>query len=196
MAGVATGDYTPPLMSTTGEFGSLRHLAERFHGALSSAGPPSQDERWALDQLLPAERELWHRMSGADRRHAIAVARESLRLLDDAGVSPSRDVVAAALLHDVGKIEAQLGTFARVAVTVAALAVGRGRLARRSGGRTTGWRARARLYVTHDRVGSELLRSAGSEPFTIAWTEQHHLPPDRWTVDPELGAILKAADGS
>ena len=50
--------------------------------------------------------------------------------------------------------------------------------------------------MTHDRAGGELLRSAGSEPFTIAWAEQHHFDPERWTIDPRLGAILKAADGS
>ncbi len=36
-----------------------------------------------------------------------------------------REVVAAALLHDVGKIEAGLGTWARAGVTFAAMAVGR-----------------------------------------------------------------------
>jgi putative nucleotidyltransferase with HDIG domain len=135
-------------------------------------------------------------MSGPDRRHAVGVAREALRRCEQAGVSPGRDVVAAALLHDVGKIEARLGTFARVAVTVIALVVGRERVARWSGDRTGGWRARAGLYVTHDRVGADLLRAAGSEPLTIAWAEQHHLPEARWTVDPDLGAILKASDES
>ncbi len=184
-------------MSTTEEFGSLRHLAERFYGALSSAGPSSATEQWALEQLLPGERDLWRRMSGPDRRHAVGVAEECLRLSASAGVPPTRDVVAAALMHDVGKIEAGLGTFARVAVTLAALVLGRGRLARRTGDEAAlDWRARARLYVTHDRVGGELLRSAGSEPLTIAWAEQHHLAPERWTIDPGVGAILKAADES
>ena len=91
-------------MSTTGEFGSLRHLAERFYGALSSAGPSPAEEQWAIDQLLPGERELWRRMSGPDRRHAVAVAQESLRLFADADIAPGRDVVAAALMHDAGKI--------------------------------------------------------------------------------------------
>ncbi len=52
-----------------------------------------------------------------------------------------------------------------------------------------------RLYLTHDRVGGELLRQAGSEELTVAWAEQHHLPAREWTVERRLGEALKAADG-
>jgi hypothetical protein len=179
-------------------FGSARHLAERFFGALSKAGPAAEDERWALDQLLPGERELWLRMSGPDRRHAVLVARETLRRLLGEGIEPGRQVLAGALLHDVGKIEAQLGTFARVGVTVAAVVLGRERLAssREAHARRSGLRSGARLYLAHDRVGGELLRGAGSDPFTVAWAEQHHLDRERWTIDRQIGDALKAADGS
>jgi HD domain len=184
-------------MRSTTEFGSVRHLADRFFGALSSAGPPVDDERWALDQLLPGERELWRRMSGPDRRHAIGVAREVARLLEDADLPLDRPVVAAALLHDVGKVESQLGTFARVGATLAGLVGGRERVAR-SAVRPpeSRWGNGTRLYLAHDRLGGELLRSAGSDPFTVAWAEEHHLPEGRWTVDSRLGEILKAADRS
>jgi hypothetical protein len=69
-------------MGLAGEFGSWRHLAQRFAGALSPAGPAPADEAWALARLLPGEQELWRRMSGPDRRHAVGVARDTLRLLD------------------------------------------------------------------------------------------------------------------
>ena len=107
-------------------FGSWRHLAGRFFGALSPAGPAQSDEEWALSSLLDGERDLWRRMSGPDRRHAVDVARETIRLLGPG--EPPREVVAAALLHDVGKVESGLGTFARVGVTLAAMAGGRSRL--------------------------------------------------------------------
>jgi hypothetical protein len=35
---------------------------------------------------------------------------------------------------------------------------------------------------------------AGSDPLTVAWTREHHRPEAEWTVDPDLGAALKAAD--
>ncbi len=126
------------LMATSGEFGSLRHLAGRFFGALLPFGPPQPDERWAQDHLLAGERTLWQRMSGADRRHAVGVARRTVDELAQAGPPPepaSRAVVAAALLHDVGKVEAGLGTWARAGVTFAAMAVGRDRIVSWSGAR-------------------------------------------------------------
>jgi hypothetical protein len=95
-------------------------------------------------------------------------------------------VVAAALLHDVGKVESGLGTFARVGATLVAAGVGRKRLARRSG--------RLGRYVRHDALGGDLLEAAGSDPLTSTWAREHHLTKDRWTVDPEVGAALKAAD--
>jgi len=164
-------------------FGSLSHLAGRFFGALSPAGPPRADEDWALDRLLAGEQALWRRMSGQDRRHAVAVARRAAALLERDATAADRPVLAAALLHDVGKVEAGVGTLARVAVTCAAVAVGPARL-----------RGRARRYVEHDRIGGELLRAAGSDPLTIAWAEQHHLAADRWTIDRRIGGLLRQAD--
>jgi hypothetical protein len=175
------------------EFGSPWHLATRFFGALSPAGPAATEEAWALDQLLPGEIVLWRQMSGPDRRHGVGVAREVARLLDDGGPPPTRAVLAGALLHDVGKVQSGLGTFARVGVTLAALALGRDRLT--DDGPRGRRRAQVRDYLTHDRLGGQLLRGAGSDSFTVSWAEQHHRDPTRWTVDARLGRALKAADG-
>jgi hypothetical protein len=159
------------------------HLVRRFLGSLRPGGPPPADEAWARDVLLVGERELWARMSGADRRHAIGVARRTEAAL---GSRATRPVLAAALLHDVGKVESGFGTFARVGVTVAAGVIGHERLSRGEG--------RVGRYVRHDRVGAELLVAAGSDRLTVAWTREHHSPEDSWTVNPEVGAALKAAD--
>jgi hypothetical protein len=177
-------------------FGSMRHLAGRFFGALSPAGPSTADERWAREHLLPAECDLWQRMSGPDRRHAVGVAREAVELLARAGEDPRREILAAALLHDVGKVEAHLGALARTVVTIAATLLGRMRLDLSSDRMAAGgWPARAGLYLTHDRVGGALLRDAGSDPLTIAWAEQHHRKPEQWTIGRQIGALLKSADG-
>jgi HD superfamily phosphodiesterase len=94
-------------------------------------------------------------------------------------------VVAAALLHDVGKVDSGLGTLARVPATLVGL------LARERAVRGGGRVAR---YLRHDAIGAELLRSAGADPRTATWAGEHHLPPDRWTVPPAAGEVLKAAD--
>ncbi len=184
-------------MRSSRGFGSWTHLAGRFFTALLPIGPPPADEFWALDQLGTGEQALWQRMSGPDRRHAVGVARDTIGLLgpDQA----RRDVIAAALLHDVGKVESSFGTLARVGVTLAAIAMGRSRLLRWAGeplhnGRPS-WRARVGLYLTHDRLGAELLERAGSQVLTVSWAAEHHLAPERWTIDPTIGAALKAADG-
>jgi len=184
-------------VGASGGFGSWRHLSGRFFTALSPLGPTPADESWALDHLLEGERALWRRMSGPDRRHAVGVARDTIRLLGP--TEPRQEVIAAALLHDVGKVESSLGTFARVAVTLAAIALGRARLLRwagePSGGGRPSWRARVGLYLTHDRLGAEMLEHAGSQALTVSWALEHHLAPERWSVDATIGAALKAADG-
>jgi len=212
-------------MNTAG-FGSLRHLGERFVMSLSPLPPSVADEAWAIRWLNPGERDVWARQSNADRRHAIGVARTVASWLGDAdGSGVAREVLAAALLHDVGKIACGLGTFARVGVTVVASLLGRDAVAAWAGGPGSGaawaggpdpvfagivqpgseagggssgslrWKQRAGLYVTHDRLGADLLVAAGSAPFTVTWTRAHHQPEETWTLDPALTAVLKAADG-
>lgn len=118
------------------------------------------------------------RVSAADRAGPTGVETETL--------------LAAALLHDVGKLEASLGTFSRVGATFAALAFGRSRL--------TSWAPRRSAlgrvgrYLAHDRLGADLLRDAGSDPLIVTWAGQHHLPPERWDLPAAAAAILKAAD--
>lgn len=189
-------------------FGSLSHLAGRFAGALWPGGPNAEGERWAQAWLRPGEVGLWRRMSGPDRRHALGVGRQvavDLDVADAASVAPdrredadgrptTRAVLAAALLHDVGKIDAAIGTWARAVVTAVALVVGRDRVASWSRpGRSPA--ARAGRYVTHDRLGRTLLEEAGSDPFTVTWAAEHHIPASRQVTDRRLAGILTAADG-
>lgn len=121
------------------------HLVKRFVGSLSPAAPTVADEVWAESFLLDGELALWRRLSNVDRRHAIHVARRF-----EALGSWTRDEMAAALLHDIGKIESQLSTLERLGATV-------------FGGRTTRWSA----YRDHERLGVELCREAGSSSATI-----------------------------
>lgn len=156
------------------------HLARRFLGSLRPGGPAPDEEAWVATVLGDGELGLWRQMSGPDRRHAVLVARRTQAALGAAAAS--RPVLAAALLHDVGKTASGLGTLGRVAATLAA-ALGRPRAT-----------ARIAAYRDHPTLGADLLAAAGSDPLTVAWARQHHLPPERWTLPAAVGRALKDAD--
>ena len=106
----------PPASARADERAAV-HLARRFVGSMSRREPTSDDTAWAESLLLDGEPLLWRAVGAADRRHAIAVARR-FEASSATGVEWSRDEMAGALLHDVGKLESGLGTAARVVATV------------------------------------------------------------------------------
>lgn len=169
--------------------GSYGHLAKRFFGSLRPGGPPAAEVAWVSEQLSPAEQALWSRMPGPDRRHAVVVARRVQRSL---GHEASRPVLAAALLHDVGKTEAGLRTYGRVIATLSGKVAGAD--AAKDWRRRRGFTRRVGLYLQHDRLGGDLLALAGSDPLTVAWAREHHRPEADWTVPLAIGVALKAAD--
>ena len=128
-------------------------------------------------------------MSRADRRHAIAVARRVSTVL---GPTAPRPVLAAALLHDVGKIDARLGTYGRVVATLAGKMAGAPMALAWS--ETQGFTRRVGLYLRHAELGADRLRLAGSDPLTVAWAAEHHRPSEYWSLPPETAIVLKAAD--
>jgi hypothetical protein len=156
------------------------HLARRFFGSFARGGPSPADEAWVSSWLNDGEIRLWSRLSDADRRHAVGVARRTVEMLD---ASSERAVVAAALLHDVGKLESGFGPFRRAAATLVGKTWGRTRTRGRTG-----------AYLRHDELGAALLREAGSAPLTVAWAAEHHRPPEQWSVPATVGRALKDAD--
>ncbi len=169
--------------------GEWAHLGRRFLGSLRPGGPAPRDREWVDEQLLPTERDLWARMSGPDRRHAAGVAREVERAL---GHAATRPVLAAALLHDVGKIESGLRTYGRVVATMCAKVAGPEMA--RAWRNHRGYARKVGLYLQHPEVGGDLLEMAGSDPLTVAWAREHHRRRDDWSVPVALGDALKAAD--
>ncbi len=165
------------------------HLARRFVGSLWPGGPARAHDGWATGWLTPGEMALWRRMRGADRRHAVGVARRTEQAL---GPRATRAVLAAALLHDVGKVDSGFGPVRRAGATVAQMARGHAAAER--------WRTRSGLvgrtgrYLCHDEIGADMLAAAGSDGLTVTWAREHHLPPERWSVPQDIAAALKLAD--
>lgn len=169
--------------------GHLWHLVRRFLGMLVPRGPAAADEVWVASVLGEGEQRLWGQMAPSDRRHAAAVARRVERAL---GLEATPPVLAAALLHDVGKIDARLGPYGRAVATacgmVASPGVVQGWMHRR------GFTRRVALYLSHPAIGGDMLALAGSDPLTVSWAREHHLPPEQWSVLRPLADALKGAD--
>jgi hypothetical protein len=139
--------------------------------------------------LSEEEQRLWRRMSKADRRHAIGVAG---RVEQTLGHEATKPVLAAALLHDVGKVTAGLGTYGRVVATIAGGAAGHTMAAAWTEGK--GFTRKVGLYLRHPALGADMLALAGSDPLTVTWAREHHLPEDEWSLPPAIASALKAAD--
>lgn len=168
---------------------SAAHLIKRFFGSLRPGGPRSTDTDWVREHLNPAQLRLWERMSNADRRHAVGVARRVDAALGEQATPP---VLAAALLHDVGKTASGLGTYGRVVATLSAKVAGHDMAVAWT--ETRGFTRRVGLYLEHPRLGGDMLALADSDPLTVAWAREHHRPEQDWTVPVEIGRVLRAAD--
>jgi len=169
--------------------GGAWHLTKRFFGSLRPGGPSSDDVAWVQSVLSEAEFGLWRRMSGPDRRHSAAIGREVAERLGPRADGP---VLAAALLHDVGKIDADLGTWGRVIATLSAKVAGPETAV--AWAETRGFTRRVGLYLQHPRLGGDMLEMAGSDPLSVAWAREHHLPESEWSIDPDIGRVLHEVD--
>lgn len=165
------------------------HLARRFFGSLRPGGPAARDVVWVDGVLTDAELALWQRMYGPDRRHSVQVARDVERVL---GADATRPVLAAALLHDVGKIDTHLRTYGRVVATITVKLVGRDDVV--AWRRSRGLHRRLALYAMHPQLGGDLLQLAGSDALTVAWAREHHSPTAAWTLPRSIADVLDACD--
>jgi hypothetical protein len=143
------------------------HLVRRWWRVVRARPPGPQDEAWVDSVLLPGERTLWIALDDADRAHAIHVARR----FECFAPGADRPAMAAALLHDVGKVDAGLGTTGRIIATL-------------TGPR---WR-RARIYHDHERRGASHLERVGSADLTV------QLVRGGSSVPGELADALRRAD--
>lgn len=162
------------------------HRAARFFASIRPPAPSPDQTAWVHAQLQPGERRLFDSMAAADRSHSIGVARAVVRH------GYSGWVVSAALTHDVGKAPARLGVPGRVAATLAS-ALGAGRWSA-SWRRRGGYLGRIGAYLDYPELGSQMLAEVGADPRVSAWSAEHHLSEDRWTVPIEAGRALVAAD--
>lgn len=152
-----------------------RHLVVRFFQVWRARPllPSEQDEVSAA--LRREEASLFWRQDAADQRHALEVSRRVRAVLGD-----DHDAVAAALLHDVGKTESELGPVSRSLATLLALL----RLP---------LPARWRAYREHGPRGAVMLEQVGACRLAIDFARYGEVArPD--SVDQARWQVLVDAD--
>lgn len=171
----------------------LKHRSRRFFWSLRPVRIPAGDSEWVASLLSERELAAFNRMTPRDRAHSIGVARATEANLDR--LDPDEDtrwVLQAALLHDVGKADAGLGTYGRVMATLAGWVAGEDMAV--VWAQKRGITRRIGLYLMHPVIGQDILRLAGSDPRVSAWAAEHYWGPERWSVPVEVGELLSAAD--
>ncbi len=130
---------------------------------------------WLPSSALP----LFQSMSRADQQHSLRVCRGLL-----ARGCSDNDMLAAALLHDVGKAEGRVPFWTRPAIVIGRR-IAPGQLTRlavcplNAGDAGTGkahWRHSLGYAWWHAEVGAELAEAAGLSERAVLYIRTHHQP--------------------
>lgn len=153
----------------------LAHLARGFFRSLRATRPAPGEQLLVAATLSPSLARLFWSQPVPDLAHALRCARAV------AAIAPRRaDLIAAALLHDVGKRHSGLGTLGRSVATVLSIL-------RLPMGKSF------RSYVDHGKIGAAELRAF--EVDRIVWEfAGHHHEPAPAGIDQGDWELLSSAD--
>lgn len=132
-----------------------------------TARPTPLDYQVAERYLSPQQQRLFRTLRTADQAHSLRVLRELL----GAG-ERDRDLLAAALLHDLGKAQVPLRSWERAAAVLVRWLAPRS-AARWGQGQPIGWRRTFVVAQQHPDWSARALEEVGSSPQTV-WLVQHH----------------------
>ncbi len=165
------------------------HLVRRFFAAIRTSEPREEDTDWTQALLSPQERPLFDRLPAHDRRHAIAVA---TAVETELGEGCEKRWLVVALLHDIGKQQADLSVVERAFATIPILFIGRQKVGRW----TAGYCGRVGKYARHGEIGAEELRAAEGSEDAAAWSEAHHNARQTWAALGWPDEVIRALDAA
>jgi HD domain len=169
---------------------SAAYRVRQFASALLARVTPD-NLREADEILSPDAQKLFRRMSISDQRHSLNV----MQTLRRQGYT-ERDVLAAALLHDVGKSAAWVLPWHR-AIIVLTKHFAPDVLAWLTRGEPHGWRRPFVVHRQHTEIGAEWAAQAGCSELTVSLIRRHQEPLRRVPQCEQewLLSALQQADG-
>jgi hypothetical protein len=149
------------------------------------------DDTLAQQHLSPALFSLFEQMRRSERQHSLRVLNELMASGHD-----QPDLLAAALLHDVGKIRAPFSLPEKVLV-VLVKATSPGLYLRWGSGSSQGWRRPFAVSVQHPAWGADMVAGSDGTPLTVELIRRHADPMDGppQTEADRLLLALQAVDG-
>ena len=141
---------------------------------LGFVAPLSAKERLEVARWLPASAlPLFNSMSAADQRHSLRVCQG----LQARGCTDP-DLLAAALLHDVGKAQGRVPFWTRPAIVLGKLCAPRllSRLATYPRAGLSRWRRSLGYAWWHAEIGAEMAAKAGLSERVALYIRTHHQP--------------------
>ena len=167
----------------------LTYRSRQFWNALLSPGKRVPSEA-LLPHLNTSQLIHFRRMQPSEQVHSYQI----FKRLQTAG-QDTPDLLAAALLHDVGKILVPLSIFDRV-VIVLGKRLFRKAAQRWAEGTPRGWRRPFVVAEQHAGWGADLANQAGATGLTVELIRRHQDSPirDPVTHTEQLLAALQAAD--